>query len=690
MKTRVAFSLLILLGLAFGAENILAQQNPAEGDKTNQAAQDKAKNPWGYSVTSSVEVGVRGVSVNGDADKFRSDLNYEPGVRLFNSSLLMQSKNNDGLLFDTLLINSFGWGGDPNQYVRVNAEKTKVYRFDGNYRRIDYFNSLRNFALNQHISNTQYQVGDFNVTLLPANERIRFNLGYALDRNKGDAVTTYDYSRDEFPILAPTRYEANDYRFGVDAKVSIIDISFLQGFRYFKEDTTYLVDTPQPGNTPTNFSEIDTFQRDMPVRGRVPYSRLSVHSLIKNRVDVTGRILYSSATTNFHFNERLSGTDVSNNKILLDQFIANGDTKRPSTLGDLGVTVFATRKLRLSDTLRVYTFQINGGRALSEALFRTRPTPFGDSPLPVLLLDELAFNVTSYRRYQNTVEGDYEFNSRLALHFGYRYSNRHIEQESLTEIPDALPGEPEEPEIFDNTAHAGFVGFKARPLKVWSLYFDLEKGTTDNVFTRVDNYNYTNVRLRSIIKPVKTLAINTSLVTKDNNNPTLTPEFPFRDFGVDINSRIYTGSVDWTPNEKFFLSSGYTYTRLTSQAQVIFFSNFQQLDGLSRYFFRDHFGFINTSIQLHPRATLFAGYFISKDNGAGDRKPVSAAELIGSYPLQFQSPEFRLSIRLTKNIDWIAGYRWYDYKEDFPNLQKYNAHLPYMSVKISFDRGKGE
>ena len=42
----------------------------------------------------------------------------------------MKSNHNDGLLFDSLMVNSFGWAKDPNRYLRVDVEKTKAYHFD--------------------------------------------------------------------------------------------------------------------------------------------------------------------------------------------------------------------------------------------------------------------------------------------------------------------------------------------------------------------------------------------------------------------------------------------------------------------------------------------------------------------------------------------------------------------------------
>jgi hypothetical protein len=34
----------------------------------------------------------------------------------------MQSVDHQGLLFDNLYLNSVGWGGDPNNYLRLRAD----------------------------------------------------------------------------------------------------------------------------------------------------------------------------------------------------------------------------------------------------------------------------------------------------------------------------------------------------------------------------------------------------------------------------------------------------------------------------------------------------------------------------------------------------------------------------------------
>ena len=689
MKNRLPHILLYLLGMLIGlvltVVDARAQQPAANGQTKDGQAKEGA-----YNVTSSIEMGVRGVSVDGNGNKYRSDLNYEPGFQLFNSSLLMRSKDNDGMLFDTLMVNSFGWGGDPSRYLRVNAEKTKWYRFDGNYRRIDYFNSLTNLALNQHISNTEHRLGDFDLTLLPQNKRVKFNVGYSLERNSGPGVTTYDYARDEFPALADTRVRADDYRVGVEASVGPFDMSFQQGWRYFREDTTYTVDVPQIGNNTINTSVLNTFNRDLPTRGRIPYSRASLHTLLARRVDITGRIIYQSARTRHELFETITGKDASNNNIILDQFNITGSAKRPSTIADLGITVFATDRLRISDTVSLNTFQINGGQELMETLLRTRAT---GTALPPVLVDTLSFRTTKYRRAAHTIELDYEFHPRFTAHIGHRYSDRHIELFHLNRARAVPPTEIEEPELFDNRTNTIFLGFKAKPARVWSLYFDMERGDSDNVFTRVDNYDFTNFRIRSILRLNKQLALNTSVVTRDNTNPTLLDRISRENFGADINTRIYSASVDWAASDKLSFNSGFTKTHISSDVAIIFFFAGVRQQGRSRYFVNDTFGFLNINAQLHKRASLYAGYRIHKDFGQGDRVSgiqgavLTRPEIITSYPMQFQSPEFRLAVKLHERLDWNVGYQYFDFKERFGNRQFYQAHLPYTSLKIYFNRG---
>ncbi len=85
--------LVLAVAVARRAAAIKPSPSPAtesEHYATNAAAADD--NLGNYNVVSSLEIGVRGLSVSGSDNKYRSDLNYSPGVRLFDSSFFLRSK----------------------------------------------------------------------------------------------------------------------------------------------------------------------------------------------------------------------------------------------------------------------------------------------------------------------------------------------------------------------------------------------------------------------------------------------------------------------------------------------------------------------------------------------------------------------------------------------------------------------
>jgi len=704
------------------AQQPSASPSPKKSDYTETPAETGEK-AGDYTVISSVEFGYRGLRVDGDLNKYQSDLNYKAGPRLFDSSFLLKSTDGKGGLFHSLLATSTGWGADPQGNLRVSVEEPKWYRFDATYRRFKYFRFLNDFAnpnwvfspasfsvppkltTGEHGYNTRVKLGDFDLTLLPKNRWIRFNVGYSPERYSGPAFTNYHVGGNEFMLLSELRSRANDFRVGADGKLGALNFSFLQGFRRFRDDSVIdLGVTPGINLNPT-VASLTSFDRNEPARGSVNYTRFSLQTLIAKRLDITGRIIYSKATQNFvslesftgrNWNPRITGFPPSPpgatpNILNLGQYNLSGDTERPNWLGDVGLTWLATDKLRISNTFRVETFKINGAALFADFFSLTRGTR----------TDTIGFSNrdvntrTEYRKIQNTIEGDYQFDKNYSIHLGYRYGRRRIEEAISgfalnSNAPTPLVPESETEE---NNTHAILGGFKARPAHDWTLYFDAEHGTADNVFTRIGNYNYTNIRAKSRYKPTSRVGFNLAVITKDNSNPSEIAGISLEDFGVSVKSRIFSSSLDWTATSRFSISAGYNYHWINSNAKLdYFFNNVQHPLGNSLYFVRNNFFFVESVIRVAPRATIFAAYRINKDNGQGNRiaDPTGTpGTLVASYPMSFQSPEARLAIKLHQRLDWNVGYQYYNYNESpivGPRPQNYHSHLPYTSLRFYFGR----
>jgi hypothetical protein len=724
----LALTLVMFAGIVI-AQNASPSPKPKKAAEPPTTSANTGEDAGDYTVTGTLEFGYRGLRVDGDLNKYQSDLNYKAGPRLFDSTFLMQAKDGKASLFNNLLVTSTGWGADPSGQVRLSAEKSKWYRFDATYRRFKYFRFVNNFAnpnwifspatfsvrpnpvTGEHGYNTRTQLGDFDLTLLPKNEKIKINIGFSPERYSGPAFTTYHLGGNEFNFVSNLKSRANDFRIGADGKLGPIDFSVLQGFRLFRDDSFVRIGPTRGVNLNPAVAAFSSFSRTEPASGEVDYTRLSAHTTIAKKLDITARLVHSDATSTYVFNESFTGTNfnpritgwpptppaATPNTLNLSQYNISGRTKRPNTLFDLGATLLATEKFRLSNTFRVETFEITGTGLFSDFFSITRGTrtdTVGFSNLD-------ATRITKYRKYQDTIEGDYQFNSRYSFHLGYRYGSRHIEESfdgfnfgsngSLT--PPAA--RTTEELIEDNHTHAFLGGFKARPANNWTLYFDAEHGSADNVFTRIGNYDYTNIRAKSRYAPSRNLSFNLSVITKNNANPSEIAGSSLQNFGVDYKSRIFSSTVDWTANSRVAFSGGYNYNWVNSDAVIDFAylgAPSSTIRGHALYFMRNHFVFIDATTQLHPRLTLFTAYRISKDNGQGDRlqSPIgSPATLISSYPMSYQSPEARLAFRIHRRLDWNLGYQYYNFRES-PLIsvrpQNYHAHLPYTSLRIYFGR----
>jgi hypothetical protein len=726
-------SLRRIFGLAlvlFATVGLVAAQQPTPSPSQSAATSTSPDTPvesgegaGDYTVISSIEFGYRGSSVVGDHNKYSSDLNYRTGPRLFDSSFLLRSTDGKGSLFETFMINSTGWGADPQGNLRATVEQPEWYRFDATYRRFKYFRFLNTFAnpnwvfsppqfsvppkpgTGEHGYDTRIKLGDFDLTLLPKNERIRFNIGYSPERYSGPAFVNYHAGGNEFMLLSEIKSRADDFRVGADGRLGPVNFSFLQGFRRFRDDT--VIDSGvNPGiNVNPAVANLTSFHRNEPARGSVNYTRLSLQTLIAKRFDISGRIIYSKSEQDYSFAENFTGRNwnpritgfppsppnATPNILNLGQYVLAGDTERPNWLGDLGLTWWATDKLRLSNTTKVETFEINGAALFSDFFSLTRGTR----------TDSIGFsnrNVLTgidYRKIQNTIEGDYQFTPRYSVHLGYRYGTRRV-TESIsgfnlgTNAPAALVPESH---TEDNHTHVFIGGFKARPTSDWTIYFDAEHGTADNVFTRIGNYDFTNLRGKTRFKPTSQLTFNLGVIAKNNANPSEIAGVSLSDFGVSIKSRIFTSSIDWAARSNFSVSAGYNYHWINSKAIVeYFFNSVQHPFGNSLYYMRNNFFFVESVARVAPRTTLFAAYRINKDNGQGTRvaNPTgNPGTLIASYPMSFQSPEARLAIKLHHRLDWNVGYQYYNYNENTvvgPRPQNYHAHLPYTSLRLYFGR----
>jgi hypothetical protein len=274
------------------------------------------------------------------------------------------------------------------------------------------------------------------------------------------------------------------------------------------------------------------------------------------------------------------------------------------------------------------------------------------------------------------------------------------------------------PEEATNTTNTLIAGMKIKPIKNWTIYWDVEHGAADNVFTRLENYDYTNFRVRSKYT-INKFSFDLSIITKDNTNPefgyppgsTIVPSFGFIPI-TNIKSQFYSANASWDPASKVSVSGGYTYRHQSTFTPIIFpyqvcttpactagTTIFNAAN--SQFFMHDHYGYVEVAARPVNRVSLFAAFRMDKDTGQDglisptipNTFPVQPTgvlvykNVIGGYPMTFITPEFRLAFRINRNVDWNVGYQYYNYKDVTTPSQNYRAHLPFTSLRFYFGGG---
>ncbi|HVJ04706.1 MAG TPA: hypothetical protein VM578_03425 [Candidatus Saccharimonadales bacterium] len=253
------------------------------GQELKDGADDNASigRVWGnYTVQQSVEFGGRITDTSGNVQMYDTLVDLHGGPRLLGQELTIRPITRGGGFFDSLYMNSFGFGGDPDNVARLRIEKSKWYNFVALYRRNKNIFNDNLFAnpltLNPGITNcstvtggavnpctaafspqanyfytnsphqqaTTRNMGDFNLTLFPQSV-VRVRLGFARNDNKGRVDSSLEDVN--IDLTQQSKWRSDRLTFGVDVRLlPRTTLSFDQFFERDKVDTAYVNNPVNP------------------------------------------------------------------------------------------------------------------------------------------------------------------------------------------------------------------------------------------------------------------------------------------------------------------------------------------------------------------------------------------------------------------------------------------------------------
>jgi len=233
----------------------------------------------------------------------------------------------------------------------------------------------------------------------------------------------------------------------------------------------------------------------------------------------------------------------------------------------------------------------------------------------------------------------------------------------------------DESESVDTHAFVG--GFRVRPTDKFSFIFDVERGTNNNAFVRINPLEFTRFRARAQVHVTDKLSVIGAFTSTDRLNPTPQVE-------NESDARSYTVAVNWEPKARVYVDAGYDYHDLFSTANIRYFlAGNQERRGNSLYYARLNSVFANARFGLTNRLDLLMAYYYVMDRGAPSVS-VGPNDLVSAFPLRRHNPEVRLAYRFSNNVTGNVAYRHYSYNERDFAVQDYRANILTTSLRFTF------
>jgi len=537
MKLNIGLTLIacFALGLSVSAQTS-SDQKPAPEHKLGE-----------YVVNQAVEFGYRFTDVSGarfpcatgtceDFSMYDTLANYHTGPRLLEQDLQMRASAGSGLLFDSLLLNSFGFGGDPYDGARLRMDKTKIYRLNVNFRRDqNFFNyDLLANPLNPptppntpllyspHRYFNVRRMSDVDLTIAPQS-RVSLRLGYDRNRVEGPAFSTFHMPRgtDINPVFL-TNTTSDTYRAGIDFRVTpSTTVSYDQFYTHFKGDNSwqnltfpflvggipadfgvsYNVDFAQPCALAVLFTprcnQDQSFNRSDRYRTNIRTEQLSFRSRPWRRIDLNGRFNYNTASMAGLFQQAWTGLTAGSRT--RQEIITNASqNRRVSGSADFGITVGITDRIRLVNNLRWINWRVPQQGIITDTAWIG---PRGTNALtPIASITPVtsfaaAIRALKLESQMNQTELEVDFTKAYGARVGYRYEHRFIlhidESVPLTSPSDQgfVGGDVEAgSDDADQPIHTALFGLWFRPSEKLRGSFDVELssaglqiGGTENV-----------------------------------------------------------------------------------------------------------------------------------------------------------------------------------------------------------------
>ncbi|MBM3725103.1 MAG: hypothetical protein FJW40_06735 [Acidobacteria bacterium] len=647
---------------------VLAAQTPVT-PTAESVGSPRGQDYGGYNILQSWETGYRSVDVTGDRGKYRSDVNYPSGLRLFGSSLVVNSKNGQGRLFDEVLLQTQGLANDPYQFATLRVQKNKLYRYDLLWRSNEYLNPSFAISNGLHLLDTVRRLQDQTLWLLPQSS-VRFFLGYSRNTQSGAGLATtqlWDARGDEFPFATNIQREQNEYRIGGElASRRGYKLFWQRAWEYFKDDSGGAGEA-HPGANPADRFNLTSLRRNEPYHGSTPSWRLNLLNERARVFYVNARYNYSAGRRAFTFDDSAIGSDRSN-PARTRQLQFFGDARRPVSNANLTLAFTGVRRLTLTNHTGFHHTRMEGDGNYRE---------INNASLDTELIH---FQFLGIRALSNSTDALLQVGDRASVRAGYLISDRRVRSIESSGLPRGTPFARSHEQ--SNRLNAGQFGVRLRPAKPLSINLDTEVGRADRPFLPLSERNYHAFSGRAQWRQ-KSLTLGLQARTNYNTNSVSLWSHSSR-------NRYVGADASWSRGRRLSLDGSYAKIHTDTLTGLAYFAAGDLTSDRSYYLSNIHLATAGAHLTA-GRADIALGFSRVQDTARPSAVSGSVTQPYQSFPLTYASPYARVSILFHSKVRWNFGLQSYHYTENlqprfrgnFP-VQNYDASTIFTSMLWSF------
>lgn len=621
---------------------------------------DAAPTPTGAVVSGSVDLGYRWVSSGGNSDAYRSVVNLGEGPKV--SAFDLSITNPNSKKYDKITLFGAGWGGDPNQTVRLDAGKQNLYDFHVDYRNIAYYNFLGSFA-NPAIDRNLFSTWQgFDIRRRTIDAVLRFRPGsrispyvaYTRNWGQGRGIATYVTGAVNQYAVASTFSDATDqFRGGVNLEFSKFHLTLEAGGTRFSDDQDLSNANRNTGARTVPVIDqtavLTSLRQTEAVSGSSKFERAILTWTPFSWVDFSGSFLYSQPKDDVTYSQTATGTfpDPRTFQVLSAQSMsAVANASQPHSTGNINLELRPLRRVRILESWMTDRYHTGSGIALNNTSFLT--TPVFASPAG----DRLAVN---YNRQQ--VQASVEVFSWFTARAGWRKV-----------WGDAKVRAPLENEVrFENGSldqQAGLLGGQIRVKKLW-VNGDAELASASQVYFRTSLADYKKGSVRARYQLFGSLALTGNFFALTNENPNPNIRFDLKNYQESM-------GLLWNPKNGQRITVMADYTRSSIESNLNYASLPFFTPETSNYHENAHIG--TAVIDVAPSAGgkhapkfSFGGSFFTSN---------------GSRPTTFYSPIMKVNVPVRERVQIFSEWRYYGLSEALYSNEGFRSNVFMAGVRL--------